>query len=100
MSLADELLADLENDDGDDLMDQTPQHESSVEVKTEIKQEFFAAPIAKLTLDDVCKLRNSPQLVSILEEIEKYSKKNRSSEDIQVVNSVCIITRFGCLNSK
>ncbi len=85
MSLADELLADLEMDDGDDLMDH---HEMKVEaadeVKVEVKQEFFIAPVAKLTLDDVCKLRNSPQLVSILEEIEKYSGQNRSSEEIQV----------------
>jgi hypothetical protein len=82
MSLADELLADLEMDDGDDHMDQLP--EPMDEIKTEIKQEFFVAPVAKLTLDDVCKLRNSPQLVSILEQIEKYCGLNRTSDNIQV----------------
>ncbi|XP_046635076.1 U4/U6 small nuclear ribonucleoprotein Prp31-like [Daphnia pulicaria] len=83
MSLADELLADLEMDDGDDdhIMDQLP--EPMNEIKTEIKQEFFVAPVAKLTLDDVCKLRNSPQLVSILEQIEKYCEQNRTSDNIQ-----------------
>lgn len=84
MSLADELLADLEMDDGDDLMDHEMKVEAADEVKVEVKQEFFIAPVAKLTLDDVCKLRNSPQLVSILEEIEKYSGQNRASEEIQV----------------
>lgn len=86
MSLADELLADLEMDDDDTHMDlgvQLPEP-SAVEVKTEIKQEFFVPPVAKLTLDDVCKLRNSPQLVSILEEIEKYCGQNHTSENIQV----------------
>jgi hypothetical protein len=84
MSLADELLADLEMDDGDDehIMDQLP--EPMDEIKTEIKQEFFVAPVAKLTLNDVCKLRNSPQLVSILEQIEKYCEQNRTSDNIQV----------------
>lgn len=86
MSLADELLADLEMDDDDthhmDLGMQLP--EPTVEVKTEIKQEFFVPPVAKLTLDDVCKLRNSPQLISILNEIEKYCVENRTSENIQV----------------
>nr|CAG4647055.1 EOG090X06EY [Megafenestra aurita] len=83
MSLADELLADLEMDDGDDMVDHEISMETSNDVKTEVKQEFFVAPVAKLTLDDVCKLRNSPQLVSILEEIEKYVGQSRSSEDIQ-----------------
>jgi hypothetical protein len=86
MSLADELLADLEMDDGDDdhIMDHLP--EPTDEIKTEIKQEFFIAPVAKLTLDDVCKLRNSPHLVSILEQIAKYCELNRTSENIQVSN--------------
>ena len=85
MSLADELLADLEMDDGDDLVDhQGMETEIMGEVKPAVKQEFFAAPVAKLTLDDVCKLRNSPQLISILEEIEKYSGTNRTSDDIHV----------------
>nr|CAG4646265.1 EOG090X06EY [Macrothrix elegans] len=83
MSLADELLADLEMDDGDDLMlDQKPVLDD-VEMKTEIKQETFLAPLPKLTLQDVCKLRNSPRLTAVLEEIEQYSGKNRTSEDIQ-----------------
>ena len=58
--------------------------EKTDDIQTEIKQEFFVAPVAKLTLDDVCKLRNSPQLVSILEQIEKYCGLNRSSDNIQV----------------
>ena len=90
MSLADELLADLEMDDGDDLREHEMQVESASEVKTEVKQEFFVAPVAKLTLDDVCKLRNSPQLVTILEEIEKYSGQNRASDEIQVRSKVWI----------
>ena len=84
MSLADELLADLEMDDGDDnhIMDHLP--DPSDDIKTEIKQEFCVAPVAKLTLDDVCKLRNSPHLVSILEQVEKYCGLNRTSDNIQV----------------
>lgn len=86
MSLADELLADLEemDDDGDAI--QEAEMPAFDEAKPEIKGEFFKPAVPKtLTLDDVCKLRNSPQLISILEEIEKYSGKNRSSEDIQVI---------------
>ena len=92
MSLADELLADLEemgDDDGDVGMDaEMPAFD---ETKPQVKSEFFVPAVSKvLTLDDVCKLRNSPQLISILEEIEKYSGKNRSSDDIQVVISSCL----------
>lgn len=97
MSLADELLADLEMDDGEDLMelDNIPPVPVN-EKKTEIKEEIFKAPLPKLTLDDVCKLRKSSKLSSILEEIEKYSEHSRTSEDLQVTNN-CFL--FKGLNS-
>lgn len=83
MSLADELLADLE--EMDDIGRESPDIEMPAVEEAEVKPEFFKPAVAKtLTLDDVCKLRNSPQLSSILEEIEKYSGQNRTSDDIQV----------------
>lgn len=95
MSLADELLADLEEmeNEDDDEMD-TEMKNSLDDLKTDVKPEFaFAVPLPKkLTLDDVCKLRNSTRLMSVLEEVERYSTQNRSSEDIQVItvyNNFC-----------
>lgn len=86
MSLADELLADLEemDNDGDNAMDE--EMAATTELKTDMKPEFaFAVPLPKkLTLDDVCKLRNSTRLMSVLEQVEQYVNQSRSSEDIQV----------------
>ena len=88
MSLADELLADLEemDNDGDNAMDEE-MLAAAEELKTDMKPEFaFAVPLPKkLTLDDVCKLRNSTRLMSVLEQVEEYVNLSRRSEEIQVI---------------
>lgn len=74
-------MAELDSDEGDDLMEGIPP--VSNEKKTEIKEEVFKAPLPKLALDDVCQLRNSPRVPMVLQEIEKYYAQNRTSEDLQ-----------------
>ncbi|KAK0075836.1 hypothetical protein PV325_006248 [Microctonus aethiopoides] len=78
MSLADELLADLEeNDDADVFMQ-------------EEEPDFIPASIVKPVEEDVkvntvrelAKLRDSAQLKKIMTQIEKYSKISRKSTDI------------------
>ena len=105
MSLADELLADLEEmeNEDDDEMD-TEMKNSLDDLKTDVKPEFaFAVPLPKkLTLDDVCKLRNSTRLMSVLEEVERYSTQNRSSEDIQVItvyNNFCSLFQLTAIKN-
>jgi len=50
----------------------------------EANEEYFAVPLPKtITLDDVCKLKNSERLKNVLEEIEKHAGKTRSTETIE-----------------
>ena len=96
MSLADELLADLE-DMNDDDMDMKPVPSELGKEDEDVKMEFIPFPTKPLlTLDDVSKLRNSDRLGRVLEEIEKYSGLSRTSEDIQV----CFYFMLLALNGK
>jgi len=86
MSLADELLADLEEmEHGGDHMNDEEMPSAPKTSEKEANEEYFAVPLPKtITLDDVCKLKNSQRLKNVLEEIEKYSSLKRETEDIQV----------------
>nr|CAG4642516.1 EOG090X06EY [Evadne anonyx] len=72
MSLADELLADLEEmEHGGDRMDDEELPSAPKTAEKEANEEYFAVPLPKtITLDDVCKLKNSQRLEDVLEEIE------------------------------
>jgi len=85
MSLADELLADLEEmEHGGDHMNDEEMPSAPKTSEKEANEEYFAVPLPKtITLDDVCKLKNSQRLKNVLEEIEKYSSLKRETEDIQ-----------------
>ena len=83
MSLADELLADLEDMDDDEKVMETDMPAPSELSGNDIKKEFFPVSSKTLTLDQVSKLMNSEKLRNVLAEIEKYSTLSRSPEDIQ-----------------
>ena len=86
MSLADELLADLEEMEhgGDDLNDEEIRPSVPKTSEKEANEEYFAVPLPKIiTLQDVCKLQNSERLKNVLEEVEKYSSSSRNAQDIQ-----------------
>ena len=77
MSLADELLADLEeNDDNDDIAEEPEPDLFRLPLKT-IEEEIKVASVRELA-----KLRDSEQLQKVMLQIEKYSKIPRKSADI------------------
>ena len=86
MSLADELLADLEEmDDGVDRSNEEEMLPMGETSEMEEVKGFFAVPLPKtITLDDICKLKNSERLRNVLEEIERYSAMKREPGDLQV----------------
>jgi len=85
MSLADELLADLEEmERGGDYLNDEEMPSVPKTSEKEANEEYFAVPLPKIiTLEDVCKLKNSERLKNVLEEVEKYSSLSRNAEDIQ-----------------
>lgn len=82
MSLADELLADLEdNDREDDAME----HEEEPEIKEEklnkdLMMEYDTTQINSVR--ELCKLRDSEKLRNIMTQIESYGPKIRKAIDI------------------
>lgn len=83
MSLADELLADLEENDNEDL-------EEALKEDVEIKEEKIDEDVMPMEIDttqitsirELAKLRDSSNLKHIVEQIENYSGKIRRSEEI------------------
>lgn len=87
MSLADELLADLEDDnDVDD--DLAGMETAADEVPEDIEQ--FLKPTPNLmdvdvqvhSIRELCKLRDSERLQNILKQIEMYSQRQRTSSEM------------------
>ncbi|XP_005181177.2 U4/U6 small nuclear ribonucleoprotein Prp31 [Musca domestica] len=87
MSLADELLADLEDDnDVDD--DLAGMEAAADEVPEDIEQ--FLKPTPNLmdvdvqvhSIRELCKLRDSERLQNILKQIEMYSQRQRTSSEM------------------
>lgn len=89
MSLADELLADLEedNDADDDLaMEETAEETAQAE---EIAEKLLKPSINLMEVDvqvqsirDLCKLRDSERLQYILKQIEHYAQRQRKSAEM------------------
>ncbi|XP_034942090.1 U4/U6 small nuclear ribonucleoprotein Prp31 [Chelonus insularis] len=79
MSLADELLADLEeDDDGDEAM-----QEDELEFITPVSLvQATKEDIKVSTVKELAKLRDSPELHKIVSQIDKYSKVPRKCVDI------------------
>lgn len=88
MSLADELLADLEgNDDEDDLEDlmdaQTSEKSEQNFDKTSVKEEQMEIDTIQInSVRELCKLRDSEHLADIMKQIQNYMMKIRKSSDI------------------
>lgn len=85
MSLADELLADLEENDQDELeegmeVDEKPEIK---EEKPDIKDIQLQPDTTQITsIRELCKLRDSPHLQEIINQIEQHVKKTRKFNDI------------------
>lgn len=106
MSLADELLADLEDDnDNEDLEDRIKKEVESDEGKLSLKfrdkvwnnfllehaaaedeemivEEKMEVDVNVNSVRELCKLRDSPRLIRILDEIEKYVSKPRATSEM------------------
>ena len=100
MSLAEELLADLEDDEGEEL--ETIEEEAddaSEPMEVETKDEngsfyyrlllkafynvIFVAGSSAYGLEDVAKLYKSDRLKDVMEKMEYFSKNKRKQEDLQ-----------------
>lgn len=83
MSLADELLADLEenyNDDPEEFVDGENVTVKEEKDEKDVKMEVDTTQINSVR--DLCKLRDSDNLKSIMDQIANYGNKVRKSSDI------------------
>lgn len=84
MSLADELLADLEENDQDEL-EESMQVDDQVEIKEEkpdVKDIMEQDTTQIASVRELCKLCDSKMLHSILKQIEVYQRKTRKLYDV------------------
>ncbi|KAL3286526.1 hypothetical protein HHI36_001031 [Cryptolaemus montrouzieri] len=88
MSLADELLADLEgNDEQDEELQEdmeTDEQDESEEKKPDIEEiEKFQQDTTQIkSVRELCKLRDSEKLINIMKLIDEYWNKPRKTKDI------------------
>ncbi|XP_066244803.1 U4/U6 small nuclear ribonucleoprotein Prp31 [Euwallacea similis] len=87
MSLADELLADLEeNDQEDEEEDQPMQAEEPMQEvleKPDIKQLQMEIDTTQInSVRELCKLRDSAKLINVMQQIQNYGTKIRKATDI------------------
>lgn len=86
MSLADELLADLEgNDEEDDLENMIESSETAENNldKNNLNEEPMEIDTIQInSVRELCKLRDSDHLANIMKEIQTYMKKIRKPSDI------------------
>lgn len=83
MSLADELLADLEdNDRQDEAMDQEDEMEIKEE-KPDLKELLMEYDTNQInSVRELCKLRDSEKLRNIIKQIESYVSRTRKTVEI------------------
>lgn len=83
MSLADELLADLEENDQDDLEGEQESTEGPQIKDEDIKNEPMEIDTTQISsIRDICKLRDSDILKDIIEQVKAFSTKIRKQSDI------------------
>ncbi|KFB51273.1 hypothetical protein ZHAS_00019320 [Anopheles sinensis] len=100
MSLADELLADLEDDnDEDEELEAIKEEPKSVAPGDEgqddpesggeeealifdVKDEPMEINVSVATVREICKLRDSERLANVLQQIEKYAKNPRTTNEM------------------
>lgn len=85
MSLADELLADLEENDHDDFEEPLDTEETPMETeeKPDIRDLMMDQNSLQITsVREICKLRDSDELQNIMSQIESNTHRIRRSADI------------------
>lgn len=83
MSLADELLADLEGEDNEDLEDGMEEEQEPLEEKPDVKDLLMEVDTTQInSVRELCKLRDSDKLKDIMMQIEEYGLKVRRAVDV------------------
>ncbi|GFG30818.1 hypothetical protein Cfor_10880 [Coptotermes formosanus] len=82
MSLADELLADLEEQDQDDIKEQYMESAVALDIKPNPTVVPMEEDIKITSIREIATLRDSERLRNIMDEIDDYSTKSRKAEDI------------------
>nr|CAI5861079.1 unnamed protein product [Callosobruchus analis] len=86
MSLADELLADLEDNDHDDIEDELPMDDGGRDIeeeKPDIKELAMEVDTTQIvSVRELCKLRDSEKLQNIMMQIQNYALQSRKAVDI------------------
>ncbi|KAJ9596391.1 hypothetical protein L9F63_012599 [Diploptera punctata] len=82
MSLADELLADLEDQDQDDIKEQYLENAKALDINPNSIIMPMEEDIKITSIREIAKLRDSERLHNIMNQIDDYSKRPRRAEDI------------------
>lgn len=82
MSLADELLADLEEQDQDDIKEQYLESAMVLDINPNPTVVPMEEDIKITSIREIAKLRDSERLRNIMDQIDDYSTKPRKAEDI------------------
>lgn len=82
MSLADELLADLEEQDQDDIKEQYMESAMALDIKPNPTVVPMEEDIKITSIREIATLRDSERLGNIMDQIDDYSTKSRKAEDI------------------
>jgi U4/U6 small nuclear ribonucleoprotein PRP31 len=81
MSLADELLADLEEDNDEELEEVLKKEENDQEI-VEMEVDPTDVNVNVDNVRSICKLRDSDKLKNILKQIDVYSQKPRKTSEM------------------
>jgi len=82
MSLADELLADLEEQDQDDIKEQYMESAMALDIKPNPTVVPMEEDIKITSIREIATLRDSERLRNIMDQIDDYRAKPRKAEDI------------------
>jgi len=82
MSLADELLADLEEQDQDDIKEQCMESAMALDIKPNPTVVPMEEDIKITSIREIATLRDSERLRNIMDQIDDYRAKPRKAEDI------------------
>lgn len=82
MSLADELLADLEEQDQDDITEQYMESAIALDIKPNPTVVPMEEDIKITSIREIATLRDSERLRNIMDQIDDYRAKPRKAEDI------------------
>ena len=83
MSLADELLADLEDDEEEDMETEDPAELSNSQSTELSEKKEENKDVSNSSVKDVARLYHSNRLKDVLEKIKEFSGKPRKAEELQ-----------------